>query len=328
MQSKLIVFVTLALASLSSACTKEIPFNAEGIFNEFWTFADENYIFFQEKDIDWTAVQDQYLAQIDGTTTEDELFDMMGGALLELKDNHSWIYRPDEYGPYYNYQAGYEIHFDPQLVKEQYVQDSLGQRGQLYWGLLNPEVGYIYWPKFQSYAGFGDIIRTLKDRGIQKLIIDVRGNGGGDSNAVPAMLGDLVQERTYLGAYGEKTGPGHDDVSNPVPIYAEPNPDFNFDLPIIVLTNRDCYSATTYFAAMIKGLPQVTLMGQITGGGAGGNLGYQLSNGWLVAVSVSDFVDKDGLTAENGVAVDVAIENTAADLAAGKDRMLEMAVGY
>ncbi|MEL7221527.1 MAG: S41 family peptidase, partial [Bacteroidota bacterium] len=180
MPNKIMIYILFLLSSLSTACSQEIPFNAALVFDEFWTFTDENYIFFKEKNINWDSVYTLYRQQISGATTEDELFSIMGEAILALKDNHSGIYRPDEYGPFFDYQAGYEIYFDPELVKEQYVQDSLGQSGQLYWGLINPKVGYIYWPKFQSYAGFGDILRALKDRGIQKLIIDVRGNGGGD----------------------------------------------------------------------------------------------------------------------------------------------------
>ena len=47
-----------------------------------------------------------------------------------------------------------------------------------------------------------------------------------------------------------------------------------------------------------------------------------------MAVSVSDFVGKDGLSIETGVKPDVRIENTKEAIENGEDMMLEMAIGY
>ena len=77
---------------------------------------------------------------------------------------------------------------------------------------------------------------------------------------------------------------------------------------------------------MAKAVSNVTVVGQITGGGGGGTAGYELSNGWLVSVSVSEFVDTDGKSIESGVEPDVFIENTKEDIEEGRDRMLEAAL--
>jgi len=214
------------------------------------------------------------------------------------------------------------------LIKENYVIDSLGSDGYLYWALLQDNAGYVNLSKFNRYQAFSSVFRDMKTKNVDKLIIDMRSNSGGDSNDIPELLNVLVQKKTVLGAYIEKNGPNHDDVTDPIKVYAHPNPDFYFDIPVVVLINRGSYSATSYFAAMIKGLDNVTLVGQITGGGGGGNLGYQLSNGWLVAVSVSDFVDKQGVSIESGVEPDIFIENSESDLLNGVDRMLDKAIDY
>ena len=77
---------------------------------------------------------------------------------------------------------------------------------------------------------------------------------------------------------------------------------------------------------MAKAIPNFTLVGQVTGGGGGGNAGYELSNGWVVAISVSDFLDVEGNTVELGVVPDIAIENTQEDIQNNRDRMLEKAM--
>ena len=78
-------------------------------------------------------------------------------------------------------------------------------------------------------------------------------------------------------------------------------------------------------AAMVKGIDNVQVFGQVTGGGGGGNYGHQLSNSWLLAVSASDFVDKEGQSIELGVEPDIEIINSEADIEAGKDIILKRA---
>ncbi len=325
---KNLLLVLLLLPSLFSCTQPNLDSNSQQeLFDEFWTWVDQNYIYFKEKDVDWDEVKNQYNALIDDSTTEDELFGLMGDALRTLKDAHNRLERVEGRTPTYNFKENYDIHFDVGIVKSNYVIDSLGANGNLYWAMLNDNVGYVHLSDFNRYGSFLSVFKEMKSKSVSKLVIDMRNNGGGDSNDVPALLGALVQERTTLGAYIEKSGPAHYDKTDPIFVYADPMSDFHFDIPIVVLINRACYSATSYFAAMIKELDHVTLMGQITGGG-GGNLGYQLSNGWLVAVSVSDFVDKQGISIEPGVTPDVSIENSLEDLENGRDKMLEMAISF
>lgn len=295
------------------------------IFKEFWTYVDQNYIYFEVKGVDWNAVYDKYAPQINENTTDEELFSLMEAALLELKDSHNQLVAPERKAERYDFRQSYEVHASYKNVRDHYIVDSLKQDGNLFWGMLPNDVGYIALPVFSKYGHLDDIMKGMKEREVKKIIIDVRGNGGGNSNSVPQVLRPLVDRPTKLGAYIEKTGPGHSDVSHQVGIYTQPTT-WQLDLPVVVLINRGCYSATSYFAAMIKGLNGVTLVGQVTGGGGGGNLGFQLSNGWVVAVSVSDFVDKNGRSIELGVEPDIAIENTADEIKEGKDLMLERAM--
>ncbi|HLO54247.1 MAG TPA: S41 family peptidase [Saprospiraceae bacterium] len=323
-----IIITLFVLSFISPSFAQSTTGNAKVLFDEFWTFVDKNYIYFDAKKVDWDAVYQKYSPGINAQTTEDELFAIMDAAVVELKDAHSLLVKPKKVGTQYDFRSGYDIHFDPNLIKSKYIKDSLGQEGNLYWAMLDGNIGYIYLPKFNDFQAFEKVLRLMKIAKVNKLIIDVRNNGGGDSNPVPRLLGTIVQQKTLLGSYVEKIGPGHDDIVKPIPMYAHPRPDFHFDIPIAVLINRGCYSATTYFAAMIKSLPNVTLVGQITGGGAGGHLGYQLSNGWQIRVSVSDFLDKNGQSTEVGVRPDVSITNTLDDIKNGRDIMLEKAIAY
>ena len=46
------------------------------VFEEIWTFTDRHYSFFEEKDIDWDAIYDQFRPQVSPEMSPVELFDL------------------------------------------------------------------------------------------------------------------------------------------------------------------------------------------------------------------------------------------------------------
>lgn len=329
MKHHLIISVLSVITFFS--CSNEIlsPIEKEDpqfIFNEFWTFVDQNYIFFKHKNIDWDSIYLVYSSQLNSNMSEEELFSVCESALLELKDNHNRIKSNFRSGLSYNVQEGFEIHFSLDLVKEKYLLSSFETSGSLTYGILENEISYVHINEMNRYGQFRNLIRAFKESGSKGLILDLRDNGGGDSNPIPEILSDFVTRETDLGYYVEKAGPDHDDKTEPLLVKAQPDLNFHFDLPVAVLINRNSYSASSYCASMFGELEQVTLVGQITGGGAGGNMPYQLSNGWIVSVSVSDFLDSRFHSIESGVKPDISIENTLDDILNKRDVMLEEAI--
>ncbi len=318
-----LISVILCCSSCSKELFKVAPKDQKAIYDEFWTYVDENYIYFKEKEVDWQTVYDTYSPTINEFSTDEALLQAMENSLLQLRDNHNIVKTPFRNGKSYNYMDGYEIHFSKDLVENNYLQDKLQQDNVFEYGYIDEQTLYIYIPKMKNFYYLQKLLRTLITPQIKNLILDTRNNGGGNSNPVPIMLGDFVKEKTYLGGYIEKTGPGHEDETAPLAVYANPSVSVYHDVQVYLLINRMGYSATSYLAAMCKGLPNFTLVGQLTGGGGGGNAGFELSNGWSVAVSVSDFVDKEGRSIELGVEPNIAIENSEEDINNGKDRMLE-----
>ena len=315
----------LTLCSCSSSImgptTENDPYE---IYDEFWTYVDENYIFFDLKDIDWDLQREIAMSKISPDITEESLFEVIDASLLALEDNHSRMVGLGRVHTPYNFTAGYDIHFSLDVVEQYYSDGALDESGSLSYGILDSGIGYIHFSKMSLYRDFGQIIRDMKTQGVKGLIIDVRNNGGGDSNPIPALLSDFTSEEIALGSYVEKSGPAHNDVTPLLPAMTSLTT-YDFGLPVVMIINRRGYSATSYFAAMAKEIPSISVIGQTTGGGAGGNLGYELSNGWVVSVSVSDFIDVDGNSIELGVEPDVTIVNSLSDIEAGIDKMLEYA---
>lgn len=317
--------IILSLFSfLSISCTHNIyqDYNNQEVYMEFWTYVDENYIFFEEKEVDWDEVRSKHALHLDENSTDSELKEAMEKSILELRDNHNALKTDTGFTEFYDVKEGYEIHFSLVNIKEKYIEGSLTETESFDYGYLREDILYVHLPKTVNIYALQNLLRELITDDIIALVIDVRDNGGGNSNLVPELLGDFVEEKTFLGTYVEKSGPGHEDEVH-IAMHAEPSEDVYFDLNTYMLTNRKSYSATSYFTAMCKGLDNFKIVGQITGGGAGGTSTLELSNGWLLSVSVSDFKDKEGLSIEQGVMPDVVINNSVEDIENGKDLMLE-----
>ena len=318
----------LLLSSCSKTLFTESTQNPLSLYDEFWTHVNDNYIFFQEKEVDWEDVYQKYSKNLSEHSSEEELLQAMENSLLELKDAHNVIRTPFRASKKYNYTEGYAVHFSPELVEEKYIKGNFAEERSFRYGAIDEESIYIYVPKMESIHQLRNLIRNLVVEQSKNLIIDVRNNGGGNSNPVPELLGDFVDKETLLGSYIEKSGPKREDETVPLPVYAFPSPDYHFDIKVALLINRAGYSATSYLAGMCKGLDNFTLFGQVTGGGAGGNAGYELSNGWELAISVSDFIDKQGNTIELGVQPDIEVINQESDISNGVDVMLEAAIDH
>jgi C-terminal processing protease CtpA/Prc len=143
-----------------------------------------------------------------------------------------------------------------------------------------------------------------------------------------------------------KNGVGPDDFSPLVPVTLSPTEGLSiYEKPVLVLTNCRSFSATNFFATIMRGLDltgraDVTLVGDRTGGGGGLPATTELTNGWELRVSTSQLFALDpvnpetipspidALNVEGGVQPDVAVDAPSADLAAGTDAILDYALNF
>jgi C-terminal processing protease CtpA/Prc len=95
--------------------------------------------------------------------------------------------------------------------------------------------------------------------------------------------------------------------------------------PIVVLINRHSYSATNFFAAFMSTLPNVTLIGDKSGGGGGIPVSFELPNGWAFRLSATRTYLPDGTNIEDGIAPDIYQNTGPEDEVKGMDAILERA---
>lgn len=100
------------------------------------------------------------------------------------------------------------------------------------------------------------------------------------------------------------------------------------DKPIVLLTNRHSYSATNFFAGFMSTLPNVTLIGDQTGGGGGLPVSYELPNGWKYRFSATRTFLPDGGNLELGVQPDIRQGTGPREELEGVDAIIERARAF
>ncbi len=304
------------------------------IFDEAWEFVDREYSFFEFKEINWDQVYLDFRPQINPSMDEEALFDVLADMLFLLRDGHVNLTAPFDRSRNWEWYLNSPPNFNFTLLERNYF-----DREQQFVGPFTykefDDVAYFYYSSFGLRVEDRDIdyiIENARDK--RGLIIDVRNNGGGSSNIASRIAGRFTEEEITVGAFRLKNGPGHDDFTELFSRVIKPEGDAKYTQPVVVLTNRRCYSATNDFVLLMRAIPTVTILGDTTGGGGGTPSYTELSNGWNLRVSSSqDFTidtTQNGEVAlfnvESGIPPDVRVDLSPSDEARGIDTILEAAL--
>ena len=321
------LLTVLALLPLS-ACHEQVEWKDDpyGNFDALWTILDEHYCFFAYKDVDWQEVKTRYRAKVHNGITSRELFDLCSEMLEELQDGHTNLISSFDVSRYWIWEQ-YPVNYDERLIDEHYLNFNYRQASGIKYAILANNFAYMYYGDFTSGIGDGNldvVLNTLAPS--DGMVIDVRSNGGGYLTNVETLIGRFIDERIYAGSIQHKNGTGHNEFSEPYDYYFDPaHGRVHYNKPIVVLANRGSFSATNNFVSIMKSLPNVTVVGDVTGGGCGLPFTSELPNGWSVRFSAAPITGPDGRLTEFGVEPDVKVDMTETDIAQGKDTILEKA---
>jgi len=278
-------------------------------FDYLWRECNEKYAYFDLKNVDWDQVRAEYFARLYDGMSDDSLFSVLGGMLSELRDDHANLFS-DFNVSFYGVEYQSQDNFDWRLIVDHYIGPDFYLSGPLAHNFLeNGQLGYIRLNSFAENLSEANLDFVLdRYRDTQGLVLDLRENGGGAIANVFKLLRRFVESNTLVNYSVIKSGPGPNDFSDPEPVMVEPYQGIRYAKPIAVLTDRGSYSSSSLFALACKALPQISLIGDSTGGGLGMPNGGQLPNGWTYRFSVSQALDlelKPDL--ENGVDPDISI---------------------
>lgn len=299
--------------------------NPRGNFDALWTILDKNYCFFDYKEIDWDEVYKKYSARITPDIDNDGLFDLMGQMLGELKDGHVNLSAAHNISRYWEWHERYPVNFDLS-VQNHYLGNDYNVSSGMNYKVLDDNIGYLYYGSFSTDVGNGNLDEVLVRMALCRgLIIDVRNNGGGSLTNVERIASRFFNERRHIGYISHKIGSGHNDFSDFYPKYIQSSNRVRYQKPVVVLTNRGCYSATNEFVSIMKYAPNVTIIGDKTGGGSGLPFTSELPNGWSVRFSASPMFNAEKEQIEFGVEPDIYVNMLDEDAKKNRDTIIEKA---
>jgi hypothetical protein len=296
-------------------------------FEAAWDRINDVYPYLEFKKINWDSIYTVYRPLAEAAQG-DEFYLVLRDLLAELKDGHVY-YRTKGGGevyPYYPQRHFKDRHsYSPFVVRKYFDKElKLTESTSVEYEILSGNIGYAFISDFhEDYLinEFPEVLEYLKNT--KGLILDIRQKRGGDYQNIEAVVTRFLTEpleRNDAYTYGEKW------VLPPF----QPSGPFQYTNPVVVLINGSTFSAGEFTTEILKQLPQVTAVGDTTGGGSvgGGDEGlYFLPSGKSIDIGFIDIRRYDGLPWEwLGIAPDVRIEQTEEDILAERDKQLEYAI--
>lgn len=332
MSTKFYSYLLLCLLFVSSACIRE-EFKGntpQSNFEALWNIIDSRYCFLdykkQEYGLDWDNIHQTYRKRLTDKMSNEALFEVLSEMVNELHDGHVNLTSAYGSSQYREWFDAYPHNFSDSIQSRYLRKDYVISSGLIYQILPN-NIGYIYIGSFSNAIGDGNLDQTLLAmKYCNGIIIDVRDNGGGDLTTAQKVAARFTNERVHVGYIAHKTGAGHNDFSDRIPVYINPSTGVRWQKKVVVLTNRRSYSATNDFANAMRQMPQATLVGDKTGGGSGLPFSAELPNGWTIRFSAGPMWDANNQQIEFGVAPDIKVDISQEDYAKGIDTIIEKAI--
>lgn len=330
---RLLIIITALFIMLS--CQKgdyEYDATPQSNLDALWELIDQRYCFltYKEKElgISWQEMRAKYTGKLNPQMSRVQLFEVLCQMLSELRDGHVNISTSLDLGRNWSWKEDYPENLDREL-RDQYLGTDYHIGSGLSYTILPDNIAYVVYESFSDGIGEGnlsDMIAWL--RLCKGMILDIRGNGGGELSNAEKLSRRFTNEKVLVGYICHKTGPGHDDFSEPQAEYIEPSKDIRWQKPVVLLTNRSCYSAANTFVRNMKEMPLVTVMGDQTGGGSGLPFSSELPIGWSVRFSACPHFDARMQHIEFGIEPDIYASLDESLAAQGKDSMIEEARAF
>ncbi|MGL4993201.1 MAG: S41 family peptidase [Bacteroidales bacterium] len=324
--NKCIALPIITILLLTSCIERVNPYSKQENFDMLWETLDSRYCFFSYKSVDWRDVKEKYRSGLDTCYTKEQLFYLFGSMLSELKDGHVNLYSSFDIARYWNWFEDYSENYYEDITKK-YLGKNYSITGGLRYTTLRDSIGYVRYASFSSgisHSGIDAIFSRFSNS--PGIIIDVRHNGGGSLSYAEILASRFFEKTTRVGYIQHKTGKGHDDFSSPMDINITPYSGKIWEKPVVVLCNRNSYSATNFFVMVMRQLPNVTIVGDRTGGGSGLPFSSELPIGWGVRFSASPILNEIGEHTEFGIEPDINVAFTEEDRIDRIDPIIESAI--
>lgn len=299
-----------------------------------WRTFDRHYALFDVKKVDWDSVGDAARSRVGATTTRSELWQIIADMLHALDDPHVFLTdgtRIINSGVLLGRRMD---DFSSVVVEAYLVGGGTGGGGRVRYAMFDGHrIAYVRVADFHGDglwpAGLDGLLASHP--GLDGIMLDLRGNPGGTTEAYQAVASALVDRPVEYLRWTARTGPRHEDFEEPWPLQVRPRSGGPAWMgPLAVLTNRHTGSSSDHLNWLLRRYRPLTVqVGDTTSGTFGTVFAYQvLPTGWVYSFTGRQALSMEGVALDSlrGIAPQVHVENSPADLASGRDRVVEEAI--
>ncbi len=343
-------------------------------FEAFWNGMNSNYVFWDVDPTDWDAVYTKYkplFAQLNINRDADirKAYTYYREMTANLVDSHYALIPSNNalldsatINPAYK-RIQKRSDFHPGISEQYYYnyvyQYYMGRNGLrsidstagsvMVAGKISNSVLYFHFSQFDIKSRYENgstadrqvlqyFFNALNDNSLTGVILDLRGNGGGNLADLNFLMGSFTDKAYTFGATRSKGGPGRLDYTPWIDAKVTPKTGArSFTKPVIVITDQYSVSMAEITAMAVKALPDGNgrVVGERTWGANGPLISNVFYNGGQFSTALFNLVYtssqmlryKDGIVYEGvGFPPDVTVNLNIPSFQAGRDNQLERAI--
>lgn len=202
-----------------------------------------------------------------------------------------------------------EFTVEREMIEQQTVQSEMKEES----------VGYIRITEFASvtYEQYKEALETLESQGMERLIVDLRNNPGGNLKTVCEIL-DLMLPEGLIVYTEDKNGDREEYTSDEEQL---------FDGPLVVMMNGNSASASEIFAGAVQDYGTGQIVGTQSYGKGLVQQMFDLQDGTSVKLTIAEYFTPKGRNINGtGITPDVEVEYEYDEQNPDRDNQLEKAI--
>ena len=336
-----LAILCLAMLSCGAARAQAMTSDEAAIaYDQFWRLFSDQYSLFAVKGADWDRTGSVYRARLDDVATRADMTALFAEMIDLLNDVHVSV--TDDQTGAFSRSGGRSIgagdfdigEFSRDLIAARYARAGLENRaaGLISFGWVSDATGYIHIAGFKYATTTGQAIdeALAEFAGASTIILDVRQNKGG-FDAIAKSVAERFADKPAIFMTTANRIPGGDRTAfdDPVAWRLTPPQTGAYNGAVIVLTNSRTISAAENFVLAMRAVPRSLIIGEATAGAMADTFPMSIASGWTFTVPTNVIRDPSQRSYEGlGLPPHLWVKNTPDDIAAGRDRVLDLAIAF